>query len=77
MSGWRMADAEGRKILRDFSSCGFDSHPGHQLGSNKTFDIVISILTCSGLLIFAICDEPQFADGLTISLQYVRSSHEP
>jgi hypothetical protein len=26
-----MADAEDLKSSGDFSSCGFDSHPGHQL----------------------------------------------
>jgi hypothetical protein len=28
--GGGMADAEDLKSSGDFSSCGFDSHPGHQ-----------------------------------------------
>jgi hypothetical protein len=30
-----MADAEDLKSSGDFSSCGFDSHPGHQFNSLK------------------------------------------
>ena len=36
-----MADAEDLKSSGDFSSCGFDSHPGHQSSSlklNRLFD---------------------------------------
>ena len=33
-----MADAEDLKSSRDFSSCGFDSHPGHQLSPQVCFD---------------------------------------
>ena len=34
-----MADAEDLKSSGDFSSCGFDSHPGHQFLSVHLFDI--------------------------------------
>ena len=30
-----MADAEDLKSSGDFSSCGFDSHPGHQFHSEQ------------------------------------------
>ncbi len=32
-----MADAEDLKSSGDFSSCGFDSHPGHQFFSKMSF----------------------------------------
>ena len=35
-----MADAEDLKSSGDFSSCGFDSHPGHQ-----SFPFVLNQLT--------------------------------
>src|SRR5260370_13284831 len=31
-----MADAEDLKSSGDFSSCGFDSHPGHQFACSKS-----------------------------------------
>src|SRR5207245_1641465 len=31
-----MADAEDLKSSGDFSSCGFDSHPGHQFRCSKS-----------------------------------------
>jgi hypothetical protein len=39
-----MADAEDLKSSGDFSSCGFDSHPGYQF-----FSPVFNQLTGSGL----------------------------
>src|SRR6184192_4719500 len=33
--GGGMADAEDLKSSGDFSSCGFDSHPGHQSASSN------------------------------------------
>src|SRR5438128_131446 len=34
--GGGMADAEDLKSSGDFSSCGFDSHPGHQCAFSNT-----------------------------------------
>src|ERR1700732_2955286 len=36
--GGGMADAEDLKSSGDFSSCGFDSHPGHHLSLQVTVD---------------------------------------
>src|SRR5215469_4435686 len=33
-----MADAEDLKSSGDFSSCGFDSHPGHHLSQDEDLD---------------------------------------
>ena len=48
--GGGMADAEDLKSSGDFSSCGFDSHPGHQsrkfriqAESSNTFDFEFRI----------------------------------
>src|SRR6266850_3872816 len=45
--GGGMADAEDLKSSGDFSSCGFDSHPGH--------NFLTTLPSISTLLLFAIC----------------------
>ena len=42
-----MADAEDLKSSGDFSSCGFDSHPGHQCFSLKLDDLQDRRLRCT------------------------------
>ena len=49
-----MADAEDLKSSGDFSSCGFDSHPGHQSFLLKMNELLCRSFPCtSGVLHFA------------------------
>jgi hypothetical protein len=42
-----MADAEDLKSSGDFSSCGFDSHPGHHLVYLNMKDLFVRALPCT------------------------------
>ena len=42
-----MADAEDLKSSGDFSSCGFDSHPGHQSFLLKMNELLARRLVCT------------------------------
>ena len=46
-----MADAEDLKSSGDFSSCGFDSHPGHQFSpmSGKKLILIAIVAVAVGL----------------------------
>ena len=49
-----MADAEDLKSSGDFSSCGFDSHPGHQSFLLKMNELLARRFPCtSGVRFFA------------------------
>src|SRR6266849_8163780 len=45
--GGGMADAEDLKSSGDFSSCGFDSHPGHQCFRLKMNQLMRRGLACT------------------------------
>src|SRR5579859_4013823 len=45
--GGGMADAEDLKSSGDFSSCGFDSHPGHQFFPLKLDELLDRRLPCT------------------------------
>ena len=42
-----MADAEDLKSSGDFSSCGFDSHPGHQSSLLKMKELLDRCFPCT------------------------------
>src|SRR5712664_1837937 len=45
--GGGMADAEDLKSSGDFSSCGFDSHPGHQSFLLKMNELLVRSFPCT------------------------------